>query len=158
MLIPLLINLKPLGNPDGTIKLQNQHIYSFPNDILYHLGLGAETHDLVEMFGDVKVSNTIPLQFQTFGFQFVCMGGTPRRMKEFAYYMIEVLNLKPPTGMRLSDIAQQGQRYNMYKVGPILSVSVSINVTLILSTGPIDNYTYLVRSTGYRNNNCTFSN
>lgn len=86
------------------------------------------------MFGDIQVGNTVPLPCETLSFQFVCMGGTPKRMKEFAYYMIEMLNLKPPTGMRLSDIAQQGQRYNMYKVGPILSVSVSINLTFILST------------------------
>jgi hypothetical protein len=26
-------------------------------DILYHLALGSESHDLVEMFGDVKFGN-----------------------------------------------------------------------------------------------------
>jgi len=28
-------------------------------DILYHLALGSESHDLQEMFGDVKVSGLI---------------------------------------------------------------------------------------------------
>lgn len=31
-------------------------------DILYHLALGSESHDLQEMFGDVKVS---PIMFES---------------------------------------------------------------------------------------------
>ena len=38
-------------------------------DVLYHLALGSGSHDLEQMFGDVK---------------YVCMGGTPQRMKTFA--------------------------------------------------------------------------
>lgn len=42
-------------NPDGTVKLRNPNIQLMDQDILYHLALGTATHDLKEMFGDVKV-------------------------------------------------------------------------------------------------------
>lgn len=41
---------------DGTVKLRNSNIELMDQDILYHLALGSESHDLIEMFGDVKVS------------------------------------------------------------------------------------------------------
>lgn len=41
---------------DGTVKLRNSNIELMDQDILYHLALGSESHDLQEMFGDVKVS------------------------------------------------------------------------------------------------------
>lgn len=48
--------------PDGTVKLRNPNIELMDQDILYHLALGSGSHDLVEMFGDVKVrsSSTAP--------------------------------------------------------------------------------------------------
>ena len=49
----------------------NPHIQEMKEDVLYHLALGSGSHDLEQMFGDVK---------------FVCMGGTPQRMKSFAGY------------------------------------------------------------------------
>jgi uridine phosphorylase len=42
--------------PDGTVKLRNPNIELMDQDILYHLALGSESHDLVSMFGDVKVN------------------------------------------------------------------------------------------------------
>lgn len=36
-------------------KLKNSHITPDMEDILYHLALGNKSHDLVAMFGDVKV-------------------------------------------------------------------------------------------------------
>lgn len=42
--------------PDGTVKLRNPNIELMDQDILYHLALGSGSHDLVEMFGDVKVN------------------------------------------------------------------------------------------------------
>lgn len=42
--------------PDGTVKLRNPNIELMDQDILYHLALGSGSHDLEEMFGDVKVS------------------------------------------------------------------------------------------------------
>jgi uridine phosphorylase len=41
---------------DGTVRLKNPHIELMDQDILYHLALGSESHDLVEMFNDVKVT------------------------------------------------------------------------------------------------------
>lgn len=41
---------------DGSVRLRNPHIDLMDQDILYHLALGSGSHDLVEMFGDVKVS------------------------------------------------------------------------------------------------------
>lgn len=58
--------------------------------------------------------------------QFVCMGGTPQRMKTFAYYVAEEINVGLPDGGELEDLTALGQRYSMYKIGPVLSVSVSI--------------------------------
>lgn len=40
---------------DGTVKLRNPNIELMDQDILYHLALGSGSHDLQEMFGDVKV-------------------------------------------------------------------------------------------------------
>jgi uridine phosphorylase len=97
--------------PDGTVRLRNPHIELMDQDILYHLALGSESHDLVEMFGDVK---------------FICMGGTPKRMESFAYYIMKEIGHKLPTGTTLQDISQYSYRYSMYKVGPVLSVSVSL--------------------------------
>lgn len=51
------------------VKISNPHIQDMKEDVLYHLALGSGSHDLEKMFGDVK---------------YVCMGGTPQRMKTFA--------------------------------------------------------------------------
>ena len=51
------------------MRLMNPHIQELGEDVLYHLALGSGSHDLEKMFGDIK---------------FVCMGGTPQRMKTFA--------------------------------------------------------------------------
>lgn len=40
---------------DGSIRLRNRKIELMDQDILYHLSLGSGSHDLVKMFGDVKV-------------------------------------------------------------------------------------------------------
>ncbi|KAK8787400.1 hypothetical protein V5799_022825 [Amblyomma americanum] len=77
-------------------------------DNLYHLALATDTHDLQEMFGDVK---------------FVCMGGTPARMQEFAHLARRRLGIKLPTGAELCDISHRSYRYAMFKCGPLLSVS-----------------------------------
>ncbi|WAR04266.1 UPP2-like protein [Mya arenaria] len=61
------------------------------------------------MFGDVK---------------FVCFGGSPKRMEKFAQFMVGQLNEKIPAGMTLSDISHGSDRYVLYKVGPVLSVSM----------------------------------
>lgn len=54
------------------------------------------------------------------------MGGTPKRMENFAYYIMKEIGHKLPPGTTLSDISQYSYRYSMYKIGPVLSISVSL--------------------------------
>lgn len=86
----------------------NPLLDSLQDDHLYHLALGRRTHNLEEMFGDVR---------------FICVGGTSKRMKSFAYFMKDQLGIRLPTGVALEDISQKGNRYSMYKIGPVLSVT-----------------------------------
>jgi uridine phosphorylase len=102
--------------PDGTVRLRNPNIELMDEDILYHLALGSGSNDLASMFGDVK---------------FVCMGGTPERMKDFAYYIMEEIGHTLPTGTMLQDISQKSYRYSMYKVGPVLSISHGMGIPSI---------------------------
>ncbi|XP_045495064.1 uridine phosphorylase 1 isoform X1 [Colias croceus] len=99
--------------PDGSVRLRNPNIELMDQDILYHLALGSGSHDLVEMFGDVK---------------FVCMGGTPKRMEQFAYNIMAEIGHKLPCGTTLQDISQFSYRYSMYKVGPVLSISHGMGI------------------------------
>ncbi|OXU27233.1 hypothetical protein TSAR_011415 [Trichomalopsis sarcophagae] len=100
-------------NDQGTVHLRNPNIKQLDHDILYHLALGTESHDLVKMFGDVK---------------FVCMGGAPTRMEHFAQYIHSQLGHKLPPGTKLQDMKEHSHRYSMYKVGPVLSISHGIGV------------------------------
>ncbi|XP_077490498.1 uridine phosphorylase 1-like isoform X2 [Amblyomma americanum] len=93
---------------NGRVQLHNSHLAKLSSDHLYHLALSTATHPLVEMFGDVK---------------FVCMGGTPSRMEQFARLAKQELDVKLPTGSDLCDLSHYAGRYSMYKVGPVLSVS-----------------------------------
>lgn len=93
---------------DGGVQLRNPHLAKLSSDHLYHLALSTATHPLVEMFGDVK---------------FVCMGGTPSRMEQFARLAKEELRVNLPTGSDLCDLSHYAGRYSMYKVGPLLSIS-----------------------------------
>lgn len=52
------------------------------------------------------------------------MGGTPKRMEQFANFIMEEIGYKLPAGTTLLDISQYSYRYSMYKVGPVLSISV----------------------------------
>jgi uridine phosphorylase len=70
-------------------------VQELEEDVLYHLALGSGTHDLCRMFGDVR---------------FVCMGGTPQRMKSFAEYMLQELGYVLPTGTCLTDISERSHR------------------------------------------------
>ena len=87
----------------------NKNLFNFTNDYLYHLNLDKTNNDLKEMFGDVK---------------FICMGGTPKRMLQFALYISKVINYKLPTGLLFENITASTDRYTMYKIGPVLSVNV----------------------------------
>lgn len=39
----------------GFVHVKNPYLDSMDEDVLYHLDLGTKTHNLPEMFGDVKV-------------------------------------------------------------------------------------------------------
>ncbi|XP_059801386.1 uridine phosphorylase 1-like isoform X1 [Hypanus sabinus] len=96
--------------------VSNPYLSTMKEDILYHFDLGTGTHDLPAMFGDVK---------------FVCVGGSPWRMKSFSQYMNEFLGLGCATA-DIPDICAHTDRYSMYKVGPVLSVSHGIGIPSIL--------------------------
>ncbi|KAJ8960406.1 hypothetical protein NQ318_013686 [Aromia moschata] len=163
--------IKKTRYSDGTVRLRNPNIELMDQDILYHLALGSESHDLVEMFGDVKgtrfesveavkakvteVLNQLAEADFHHCFQqwkshmercrdrqgeyiesenvatFVCMGGTPKRMETFAFYIMKEIGHKLPTGTTLTDISQYSYRYSMYKVGPVLSISHGMGVPSI---------------------------
>lgn len=98
---------------DSPVCLSNPHIDTLPEDILYHLDLSDKTYNLPEMFGDVK---------------FVCFGGSPNRMKKFAEFMVTQLKIKIPIGLQLRNISHGSDRYVLYKIGPVLSVSHGMGI------------------------------
>jgi uridine phosphorylase len=84
-----------------------------PEDVLYHFALSTKSHDLVAMFSDIK---------------FVCIGGSNNRMESFAHFIKNELNLSIPTGCTLTNIAAGTDRYAVYKIGPVLSISHGMGV------------------------------
>uniref|UniRef100_A0A8I3N5S8 Uridine phosphorylase 1 n=2 Tax=Canis lupus familiaris TaxID=9615 RepID=A0A8I3N5S8_CANLF len=104
---------KTRGNHSGHfVQPANPNVATMPEDVLYHLSLSTSTHDLPAMFGDVK---------------FVCVGGSPTRMEAFAKYMAKELGLDHP-GAEYPNICAGTDRYAMFKVGPVLSVSHGIGI------------------------------
>ncbi|XP_013395409.1 uridine phosphorylase 1 [Lingula anatina] len=101
---------------NGGIHLPNPHIATMEEDVLYHFALGTKSHDLKKMFGDVK---------------FVCTGGSPKRMQSFAYLLVEELGHQLPAGQTLVNITKATDRYSMFKVGPVLSVSHGMGIPSI---------------------------
>ncbi|XP_062821512.1 uridine phosphorylase 2 isoform X1 [Anolis carolinensis] len=97
------------------VSVKNPHLDLMDEDILYHFNLGTKTHDLPAMFGDIK---------------FVCVGGSPNRMKAFAQFMHKELGLEGDA-KDMSDICAGTDRYSMYKVGPVLSISHGMGVPSI---------------------------
>ncbi|XP_065581072.1 uridine phosphorylase 2-like [Artemia franciscana] len=87
-----------------------------PSNTLYHIYLDTEVQDLQALFGDVK---------------FVCVGGTPARIEEFAHFIMKEIGYSLPTGTTLLDASKSAQRYSMFKVGPILSVNHGMGVPSI---------------------------
>lgn len=90
---------------DGRIQLQNPHLKELKSDKLYHLGFSTDQNDFVQLFNDVK---------------FVITGGKCKRMKTFAHLLANDLNLNAP-----ANIIADSNRFSMYKVGPVIAVSVS---------------------------------
>lgn len=44
------------------------------------------------------------------------MGGTPKRMENFAHFIMDEIEYKLPAGTQLLDISAFSYRYSMYKV------------------------------------------
>ncbi|XP_048341889.1 uridine phosphorylase 2 isoform X2 [Sphaerodactylus townsendi] len=97
------------------VCVKNPHLDSMDEDILYHLDLGTKTHNLPAMFGDIK---------------FVCVGGSPNRMKAFAQFMHKELGLEGDE-KDMKDICAGTDRYCMYKVGRVLSISHGMGIPSI---------------------------
>ncbi|XP_041057031.1 uridine phosphorylase 2 [Carcharodon carcharias] len=100
---------------NGIVRAKNPHLASMPEDFLYHFDLGTKTHNLQAMFGDVK---------------FVCVGGSANRMKAFAQFMHMELGLNG-SDSDILDICAGTDRYSMYKIGPVLSISHGMGVPSI---------------------------
>ncbi|KAH8253184.1 hypothetical protein KR032_004040, partial [Drosophila birchii] len=92
-------------------SLLNPCLKCLKPDILYHLGMDTDTTDFPKVFGDVR---------------FVCMGGTKGRMEHLAYYIMQEIGLKINAATQLRDMAEAGNRFSMFKVGPVLCVSHGI--------------------------------
>ncbi|NXS52736.1 UPP2 phosphorylase, partial [Brachypteracias leptosomus] len=99
----------------GLVHIKNPHLDLMEEDVLYHLDLGTKTHNLPAMFGDIK---------------FVCVGGSPKRMRAFAQFMQKELGLAGD-GEEPVDICAGSDRYAMYRVGPVLSISHGMGIPSI---------------------------
>ncbi|CAG5130568.1 unnamed protein product [Candidula unifasciata] len=110
---PKLPTVNKNVSKDGRLDIQNPHLTDMDEDVLYHIALSNKTHDLKDMFGDVK---------------FVCFGGSPNRMRAFAEYLVPELKIKIPAGQTLCNIAHGSDRYVLYKVGPVISVSHGMGI------------------------------
>ncbi|XP_051842305.1 uridine phosphorylase 2 isoform X1 [Antechinus flavipes] len=97
------------------VHVKNPHLDSMDEDILYHLDLGTKTHNFPAMFGDVK---------------FVCVGGSPNRMKAFAQFIHKELGFEG-SEEDIQDICAGTDRYCMYKTGPVLSISHGMGIPSI---------------------------
>ncbi|XP_069870685.1 uridine phosphorylase 1 isoform X1 [Dipodomys merriami] len=100
---------------DCLIQLSNPNLATMKEDVLYHFNLSTSTHDFPAMFGEVK---------------FVCVGGSPSRMNTFIRYVATQLGLDRP-GEEFPNICAGTDRYAMYKVGPVLSVSHGMGIPSI---------------------------
>ncbi|RMB92566.1 hypothetical protein DUI87_31020 [Hirundo rustica rustica] len=110
----------------GLVLVKNPHLDLMEEDVLYHLDLGTKTHNLPAMFGDIKLSPDTAI----FDFQFVCVGGSPNRMRAFAQFMQRELGLAG-AGEDVADICAGSDRYAMYRAGPVLSISHGMGIPSI---------------------------
>nr|XP_046915636.1 uridine phosphorylase 2-like isoform X2 [Dermatophagoides farinae] len=106
-------NFQMKKSQDGRLHLSNKHLTNLQSDTLYHLALNTSTHNFEQMFGDIK---------------FVCMGGTKKRMYEFAQLATKELNIMES---KLVDITESSHRFSMFKIGPILSISHGMGISSI---------------------------
>lgn len=86
-------------------EAKNPNLDKLDVDFLYHFGLNSSM-DLQSAFGDVK---------------YVCMGGSADRAETFANKVAEELKIPLP-GNSAQPIAKT-ERFSLFKVGPVISVS-----------------------------------
>ncbi|NXL88501.1 UPP2 phosphorylase, partial [Alectura lathami] len=79
----------------GLVRVENPRLEALGEDVLYHLDLGTKTHDLPATSGDIK---------------FVCVGGSPNRMRAFAQLVHKELGLEGD-GEELADVCVGTDRY-----------------------------------------------
>uniref|UniRef100_A0A8D0BUM3 Uridine phosphorylase n=2 Tax=Salvator merianae TaxID=96440 RepID=A0A8D0BUM3_SALMN len=103
------------SSEETSLTVPNKHLVEMKEDILYHFALGTPTHNFPALFGDVK---------------FVCVGGSPSRMKTFITYIAEELGINNG-GNDFPNICAGTDRYAMYKAGPVLSVSHGMGIPSI---------------------------
>lgn len=60
------------------------------------------------------------------------MGGTPKRMENFAHFIMDEIGYKLPAGTQLTDISQISYRYSMYKVSELFKNKIRIFHKLLL--------------------------
>ncbi|XP_071101007.1 uridine phosphorylase 1-like [Haliotis cracherodii] len=99
-------------NAQKGMQLPNPHLAQMTDDNLYHFGISRTSHDLPALFGDVK---------------FVCIGGSARRMENFAHYIGNELGVVSENE-RLPNLAGNSDRFVLYKAGPVLSANHGIGV------------------------------
>ncbi|VDN99582.1 unnamed protein product [Rodentolepis nana] len=99
-----------------SVNVCNSNVDAMPVDVLYHLGISTDTMDFKKAFGDVK---------------FVVLGGSHKRMQKIAEILLKEFKYDLPVGTGLSNISCTTDRYVMYKVGPIISVSHGMGVPSI---------------------------
>ncbi|XP_046553112.1 uridine phosphorylase 1-like [Haliotis rubra] len=106
------------ANRDSQIGMQlpNRHLENMTNDNLYHFAMSRTSHDLPALFRDVK---------------FVCLGGSARRMENFAHYIGQELGVLSPNE-KLPNLASNSDRFVLYKAGPVLSANHGIGVPSML--------------------------
>ncbi|XP_017849530.1 uridine phosphorylase 1 [Drosophila busckii] len=94
----------------NSVELANPNLADMSSDFLYHLAINVpntkDTSELQKQFGDVRV---------------ICVGGTASRMRELAIYLGKTLNI--PNSAEPVDLCKQGNRYAVFKVGPVLCAS-----------------------------------
>ncbi|XP_072174394.1 uridine phosphorylase 2-like isoform X1 [Diadema setosum] len=82
----------------------NPHLKKYESDCLFHIGFTTVEDDFQALFGDIK---------------FICMGGTPSRMKRFSEFVAEQLKVEWKDYTR-------GERYCIFKSGCVLCVNHGI--------------------------------
>ncbi|XP_065366544.1 uridine phosphorylase 1 [Calliphora vicina] len=101
----------------GFPNLKNCNLDAMKSDFLYHIDINVpdtkNTADIQAQFGDVK---------------FVCMGGTKNRMLDLAKYLRSLI-LPEHNNDELIDISAAGNRYAIFKVGPVLCCSHGVGMS-----------------------------